>query len=346
MKSRPFDWKTETMDSWNFTVERQVSRDTTVSIGYVGSKGTHLSWSPNPNAANIGDVNLAARRPYTQKYGITGGIAFECNCSDSNYNSLQVQARKAYSKDLAFTANFTWQKALGYNTDDPFNPRLDYGPGMSNIGVVERAATFTLGHTIILPYGKGQRWGSDAVGIKNAALGGWEFSGVTVFESGGSLSPGIPAPLNADIGQRPNTVPGCNPANVPGGQTRNMWFNAPLDTTPGDPNFGLYVDKCYTTPDAFHLGDAARGSLRGPSVHNADFSLWKDFDLSTFLNREKTTIQLRIESYNVFNLTNLGSPQNATWIGYTADTSSGPVITSLEPGFPMRRFEFGLHMSW
>ncbi len=346
LKSRPFNWKTESIDSFNFTVERQVSKDTTISVAYVGSTGSHLSWSPNVDAANFGNVDLASRRPYTQKYGTTGGIAYECNCSSSNYNSLQIQARKAYSKNLAFTANVTWQKDLGYNTGDPFDSRLDYGVGASNINQVERAFTFTLGHTIILPYGKGQHWGSDASPLAKAALGGWEFSGVTVFNSGGALSPSSPAPINADIGQRPNTVPGCNPAKVPGGQTRNMWFNAPLDTTPGDPNYGIYVDKCYTEPDAMHLGDAAQGSLRGPGVQNVDFSLWKDFDLSTFLNREKTTIQLRIESYNVFNLTNLGSPQNATWIGYAVDSSAGPVITSLQPGFPMRRLQFGVHMSW
>ncbi|HEV2379096.1 MAG TPA: TonB-dependent receptor [Terriglobia bacterium] len=331
LKSRPFDWKTETMDSWNFTVEHQLSRDTTVSVAYVGSKGTHLSWSPNVNAANFGPAaTLQARQPYTALYDTTGGIAYECNCSDSNYNSLQIAGRKAYSKNLAFTANFTWQKALGYNTDDPFDSRLDYGPGMSNIGVVERAATFTLGHTIILPYGKGQRWGSSASPVLQAALGGWEFSGTTVLESGGSLTPYSSAPINANITQRPNMVPGCNPANVPGGRNRNEWYNP----------------ACYTEPNAFQIGDAGPGSLRGPGVTNADFALWKDFDLSTFLNRERTTIQIRVESFNVFNLTNLGSPQNATWIGTTVDSSAGPVITSLEPGFPMRRFQFGAHMSW
>lgn len=330
LKSRPFDWKTETMDSWNLTVERQVSRDTTVSVAYVGSKGTHLSWSPNVDAANIGSTDLASRRPYTQKYGTTGGIAYECNCSDSNYNSLQIQARKAYSTDLAFTANFTWQKAMGYNTNDPFNSRLDYGPGASNINQVERATTFTLGHTLILPYGRGQRWGANATGVRNAVLGGWQFSGTTVLESGGALTPYSSAPINADISQKPNTVPGCNPANVPGGRNRNEWYNP----------------ACFTKSDAFHIGDAAVGSLRGPGVHNVDFALWKGFDLSTFLNRERTTIELRIESFNVFNLTNLGSPGDATWIGTTVDNAAAPVITSLQPGFPMRRFEFGLHMSW
>ena len=53
-----------------------------------------------------------------------------------------------------------------------------------------------------------------------------------------------------------------------------------------------------------------------------------------------------MDSFNVFNLTNLGSPSNAVWIGTNVDTSSGPVISSLQTGFPMRRFEFGMHISW
>jgi len=329
MKTRPFNWLTETMDSWNFMVERQLSRDTALTVGYVGSKGTHLSWSPNVNAANIGDVNLAARRPYTVKYGVNS-IAYECNCSDSNYNSLQVQARKTYSSNLALTGNFVWQKAMGYNTNDPFNSRLDYGPGASNINQVERAATFTLGFNYLLPYGKGQRWGSNANGVMKATLGGWEFGGTIVLESGGVLSPNSSAPINADITQRPNTVPGCDPANVPGGKNRNEWYNP----------------ACFTKSDAMHIGDAGVGSMRGPSIYNADFAVSKNFDFSSFLNREKTTVELRIEGFNVFNLTNLGSPGDATWIGTTVDNASAPVITSLQPGFPMRRFEFGLHMSW
>ena len=63
------------------------------------------------------------------------------------------------------------------------------------------------------------------------------------------------------------------------------------------------------------------GSLRGPGITNADFALWKEFDVSTFLNRERTAIQFRVESFNVFNLTNLGSPSNATWISTTVDSS-------------------------
>jgi hypothetical protein len=332
LKPRPFDWKTETMDSWNFTIERQLLPDTTLSVGYVGAKGTHLSLGYNINAADSGPGPLLNRRPYYQKFGLSQSINWQCNCSDSNYNSLQVQVKKSYAKNLSLTANFVWQKALGYNSNDPYNRKLDYGPGGNNINTNDRAATFSLGHTFVLPYGRGQRWGSDASGIKKAAIAGWQFSGVTVLNSGGSLTPYISsnATLNADFGQRADKVPGCDPRKVPGGQNRNQWYN----------------QACFAIPALYHFGNAGVGSLRSPGIASADFALWKEFDISTILNREKTAIQLRVESFNVFNRTNLGSPANAVWIGTNTDTSSGAVISSLQTGFPMRRFEFGLHMSW
>ena len=332
LKTRPFNWLTETMNSWNFTIQQQLTRDTTLSVGYVGSNGYHLSWSYNMNSAPIGPGPLVNRRPYYAPYGLTQNINMECNCSNSNYNALQIQVKRSYSRNLAFTSNFVWQKALGYNSDDPYDRTVDYGPGGGNIGTQDRAVTFTFGFTGTLPYGQGQRWGSNASTAKRALLGGWQLNGGLVLYSGGSLTPQISsnATLNADFGQRANRVPGCNYKNVPGGQNRNEWYNP----------------ACFSIPAQYTFGDAGVGSLRGPGVANTDLALWKEFDISTFLNHAKTAIQLRFESFNVFNRTNLGMPQNATWINTQVDTNAGPVITSLQPGFPMRRFQFGAHISW
>jgi outer membrane receptor protein involved in Fe transport len=332
LKTRPFNWLTETMNSWNFTIQQQLTRDTTLSVGYVGSNGYHLSWSYNMNSAPIGPGPLVNRRPYYAPYGLSQSINMECNCSNSNYNALQIQVKKSYSRNLAFTSNFVWQKALGYNSDDPYDRTVDYGPGGGNIGTQDRAVTFTFGFTGTLPYGQGQRWGSNASTAKRALLGGWQLNGGLVLYSGGSLTPYISsnATLNADFNQRADTVPGCNYKNVPGGQNRNEWYNP----------------ACFSIPAQYTFGDAGVGSIRGPGVSNTDLALWKEFDISTFLNHEKTAIQLRFESFNVFNRTNLGMPQNATWIGTNVDTNAGPVITSLQPGFPMRRFQFGAHISW
>jgi hypothetical protein len=332
LKPRPFDWKTETMDSWNFTIERQLTNDATLSLAYVGAKGSHLSLGYNINAAPIGPGDLLPRRPYFQKFGLSQSINWQCNCSDSNYNSLQIQAKKSYARNLAFTSNFVWQKSLGYNAQNPYDRRLDYGPGGNNINTNDRAVTFSLGFNSVLPYGKGQRWGSNAAAVKQAALGGWQLNVAALLNSGGSLTPNISSnsTLNADFSQRADKIQGCDPRKVPGGQNRQEWYNP----------------ACFAIPALYHFGNAGVGSLRGPGIANTDLALWKEFDISTFLNRERTAIQLRFEGFNVFNRTNLGSPQDATWIGTNVDASNGPIITSLQSGFPMRRFEFGVHMSW
>src|SRR3974377_1029450 len=114
------------------------------------------------NAAPIGPRPLVNRRPYYPSYGLTQSINMECNWSNSNYNSLQILVKKSYSRNLAFTSNFVWQKALGYNSDNVYDRVVDYGPGGGNIGTQDRAVTFTLGFTGTLPYGQGQRWGSNA----------------------------------------------------------------------------------------------------------------------------------------------------------------------------------------
>ena len=325
---RPRDWNTETQDSWNFTIERRLFPDTTLSVAYVGSKTTHLSTQENINSAPIGPGPLLQRRPYYALYGLSQQIINECNCDDANFNSFQVQVKKSYAKDLTFTTNFVWEKALGHNFDDPYNKRLDYGVGGGFQNTIDRAANFTLGHIIVLPYGKGQRWGSDATGIKKAAIAGWQFSGVTVLASGGAITPYMSstATTNSDFFfQRPDKVSGCNPYNVAGGQNATHWYNP----------------ACFTTPAMYTLGNAGVGSLRGPGIANADFALWKEFNISTILSRENTAIQLRMEAYNVFNSTNLGYPNNYVDTG----TAAGEIF-DLEAGYPMRRFEFGVHISW
>jgi hypothetical protein len=336
LKSRPFDWKTEHMDSYNLTVERQLSPSTILDVAYVGAKGTHLSWQYNMNSAPPGPGAIASRRPFASLYGLTTSpVNMMCNCSDSNFNSLQIQIRKAYSKNLTFTSNLVWEKNMSYSGDNPYNRRLDYGPGAGSdaysgiwsIGTMDRALTWNFTHTFVLPYGPGQRWGSSASGIKKGVLAGWQFSGVTSIGSGLGFTPewSNTAELNGDVQyQRANTVPGCNWRNVPGGQGRLHWWN----------------QSCFADPGLYTYGDAGTGSLRGPGAANADLALWKEFAFSSPLNRERTAIQFRAEAYNAFNITNLSNP------GWDADVSGNNQITSLLPSYTMRRFEFGMRVQW
>jgi outer membrane receptor protein involved in Fe transport len=329
LKSRESDWKTETMDSWNFTVQQALGKSSTLSVAYVGNKGTHLSWGPNSNAANVGVGPLLDRRPYYELYGLSQSISLECNCSDSNYNALQTVFNSQVSRSYSVNSDLTWGKAMGYGANwssNTYNRANDYGPGGNTIGSgsMDRKFVWITTHTYTLPYGPGQMFGKDATGWKKAVFADWVFSGITAIESGLSYTPYVSsnASLNADFQQRPDLVKGVSPNQVPDGRSAAMWYNP----------------AAFSIPTCCRFGYASVGSLRGPNLVNADWALAKAFTFPTILNREATRVEIRIEGFNAWNSTNLGSPNAAV------DSSSAGRITALQA--PMRRLEFGAHISF
>src|SRR5262249_33280035 len=156
-----------------------------------------------------GDGPLLPRRPFYAPYGLSQSIDMECNCSDSNYNALQIVATHRMSSFWTLTSNFSWSKSLGYDANNPYNRTLDYGVGGSTIGgSIDRAVTWTLMHTIKIPYGPGMRFGSSVTGARKALFAGWIFSGITSLQSGLSFTPTVSsnASLNGDFTQLPNRV--------------------------------------------------------------------------------------------------------------------------------------------
>jgi hypothetical protein len=224
-------------------------------------------------------------------------------------------------------SNFTWSKAMGYGafwSATTYNRAIDYGPGGGTInsGSMDRKFVWITTHTLNLPYGPGRPFGSSATGFRKYVLGGWSLSGVTSIESGLAFSPDVSsnATLNADFQQRPDPVQGMSASAVPGGQRAALWYNP----------------AAFSIPTCCRFGYASVGSLRGPGLINADWALSKDFTFSSPLNRESTRVQIRAESFNIWNNTNLGLP-NAN-----VDQTSAGQITSLQS--TMRRLEFGVHI--
>jgi outer membrane receptor protein involved in Fe transport len=333
LKTRPFNWLTENMYAWNFTVERQIGANATLSVGYVGTSGDHLTYGArNLNAAPPGVGPLVDRRPFYKEFGLTQPIDMQCNCVSSNYNALAIGLTKRFSKYYTLTSNFTWSKMLGYYQYNPVDTAVNYGVGgntnayfESDAGI-DRAAVWNLGYSIVLPYGPGLRWGSGATGATRFLLGGWQLSGIWTAESGLPFTPFVSSntSLNADFGQVADRVPGVALYQVPGGRNFTHWFNP----------------QAFAIPACCQYGDAAPGTLRGPGAFNADISLWKGWNFKSPLSRENTTLQLRWEMFNAFNYTNAGVPNN------DVDTPVVGQITDIEPGFPMREMQLGIHLQW
>ncbi len=310
------------VDSWNFTVEHQLSPNWVVSAAYVGNAGRHIyqSWDFNAPVPGPGDVNT--RRPLNY-LGIDTTVSERCDCANSSYNALQLVVKKQVSMGYSIQSNFTWSKALdqpfgGFSGGplNPFDRNASYAPDNNN-----RAVVWTLAHQWTLPYGKGAHWGSSAGTVQQAVLGGWVFDGITTVMSGSPvfISWSDTSSLNngGDYGQRPDIV--GNPLqNIPAGR----WYNP----------------AAFANPGLYKFGDYDSGSIVGPMFESLNLSLWKEFRFRTPLAREDTTLQLRFEAFNALNGKNKAQPD-----GTANDSTAGLITGTLTP---MRQLQFGVRMRW
>src|SRR6267378_3919741 len=325
----PTNQKIPYVDSYNITVERAVFTDATLSAAYVGNVGRHLNGGWNLNDPPPGTTPLTSGEPLFLKFGLTQDIFNKCNCESSGYNALQLKFTKRFSRNYSVLASYTWSKSLDFGefgtATNQNNYRVDRGPA-----IFDRASVFTLGHTALLPFGRGQRFFSNAGSVLNAFIGGWEWTGITTAESGLPFSPSIDAGSLNSRGQglRPDRVGNPASGTCPSGaavHTVNCWFNP----------------TAYAQPAASTFGDASRNSLRGPGVFTADWGLDKNFEIT-----ERFRLQLRWEVFNALNVANWANPG-----GDVTKCNKSVTCTSL-PGqitdisLPMRNQQIGLRLTW
>jgi hypothetical protein len=191
---------------------------------------------------------------------------------------------------------------------DPYDRNASRAPDYNN-----RAIVWNVSHEWNLPYGKGHRLGGTSSPVEQAVLGGWVFNGITTIMSGLPTFIGWSdaSSLNSNFGQRPDLV--GNPLNnIPSGR----WYNP----------------AAFANPTPYNFGNADRVVV-GPHLFNASWAFWKEFRI-----KESIGLQLRFESFNLFNNTNRANPNG------TANNSTAGEITNVL--VPMRQFQFGARLSW
>jgi Carboxypeptidase regulatory-like domain/TonB dependent receptor-like, beta-barrel len=314
----PFDNPTPYVDSWNLTVQQQLKPNLSLTAAYVGNVGRHNYGSWDLNAPMPGPGSLTSREPLYQSLGVDWtGIGERCNCQSSDYNGLQVVLDKRFTGDYSIHSAFTWSKALdlpyGGFSSGPMNPydrNLSRAPDYN-----DRAIVWNVSHEWRLPFGKGQHFGTNSSGAEQAVIGGWVFNGVTTIMSGlpTFISWGDTSSLNngGDYGQRPDLV-----GNPNKGTPAGLWFNP----------------AAFANPSPYNFGNADRVVV-GPHFFDVNWSFWKEFKI-----KENLGLQLRFESFNLFNSTNKSNPNGS------ADSSTAGVITGTL--VPMRQFQFGARLSW
>lgn len=117
---------------WNVTIERQLMDDLTLRVSYVGMNSYRMGQTVDlnqqyPNATG----NDATQRPYPN----WGRILSSENQAFANYQALQTELNKSFSKGLLFQLNHTWARNLGNaggDTPGAFSPEVIYGTAVAD----------------------------------------------------------------------------------------------------------------------------------------------------------------------------------------------------------------------
>jgi len=264
------------VQQWNLNIQREVGRDFGVTIGYFGTKGTHLRISRNINQPINGvrpfpTVSTAsAIRPGATLNNI---VQIE-GTANSSYNALWLTATKRLSRGLQFNASYTFSKSIDYNSlnsqgvivQDSYN--LRDSRGLSDYDARHR---FVISGLYELPF-RGNQFKE-----------GWQLSTIVQLQSGNPVN--IVA-NNATFTGTNNTVRPdvTGPIAILG--TPNRWF----DTAP----FIVPVNR---------FGSLGRNVVIGPGFNNVDFSVIKRTNLT-----ETQLLEFRWEVFDAFNHANFGQP--------------------------------------
>lgn len=289
---------------WNFSIQRQLARDLSWDIAYVGTTGTDLQTTRLINTPLPGPGDVQARRPYPD-FGL---IYWDEQSANSIYHALQTKLERRFSKGFSLLAAFTWSKSIDDDSDDsegfcgcsdPYDTRALRGLSSFDIPFA-----FTLSAVYDLP------WFNSGNAFTRTVVGGWtvatiitEHSGVpyTIYYSGD--------PSNTGTGSFADVVYGCN-TSVPN-PTPQQWFNTACFTAPPG-------------PPTYRWGDVGRDTMRGDSYHNFDISLYKNFRFT-----EARRLELRFEGFNVFNehsFSNPGTTVNSPGFGQISGVSPGRIL--------------------
>lgn len=307
------------VQSWNFTIERELGKGFKGEVGYVATRQTRqlgfveLNWAP----INGG----ASQQQLFRRFGRQANTRLVAPIGNSHYDSLQARLNRRfsgwYSVDVAYTYGKSIATSGQSNSDGTLSiniPEL-YALNRSVSGF-DMTHNFQLTNMMELPFGKGRKYLNDG-GFLAMLAGGWQVSNIISFMSGqpfsiGSSSASLNAPGNTQRGDQVKGEVEIFKTVGPG----QPWFDTTAFAQVNDARFGT----------------AGFNSMRGPGVGNWDIGIHRLFRLT-----ERVNLQFRMESFNFTNTPKFNNPSA------TAGSSSFGIVNS---AYNEREFRLGLRMGF
>ncbi|MFV0388082.1 MAG: carboxypeptidase regulatory-like domain-containing protein [Pyrinomonadaceae bacterium] len=286
------DLQTAMAQQWSLNVQQDIGIGI-LQVGYVGNHVTHILTDGVVSPRNVNRKDPVTNvRPLSADFGdiyIVGGYP------SSNYNALQINFRRNLTAGFRVNANYTWAHSIdnvaGFFKDYQDENNIDADRASSDSDIRNN---FVLDFGYDIPF---QSW----FGGPNWIANGWQINSITQIRSGFPINVTRQGGTFGGFSYRPDLVPGVS-TKCPNYNLPNCQFN--IDAF-SDPGAGVY-------------GNAGRNILRGPGFAQVDFSVFKNTQLT-----ESSSLQLRMEIFNLFNKANFADPSGGLVQGD---------VNSLQPG--------------
>jgi hypothetical protein len=277
-----------------FNIQRQLTNDSVLEIGYTGNEGHRLDHYYGANFPLPGPGNVQSRRPYPE----LANIFYLESGINSNYNALTAKLTERFSRGFTALVSYTFSKSIdngssvrarsgdpsSENQQNPYDMRAERAASVFNAS--QRLVVSLLWEA---PLGKGKLWLSS--GVPSFVLGDWQMGSIFTAASGFpfTVTSGIDdANIGGNSTQRPN-YSGV-PLAPPGGKDPQEWFNP----------------AAFTRVPQYTFGMVGRNTVIGPDLFEWDFSAMKNFPMPV----ESHKLQFRLEAFNIPNRPNFSIPNS------------------------------------
>jgi hypothetical protein len=313
------------VQTWNVSFERRLPFDTSLTVGYVGARGTGGLAALDVNAPTTLGGGTASR-PYFSM-GRLIAINSWGQRLKTRYNSLQVALNKPFSRGLLLKGAYTLSKSMNESDAEgratvAWNTPSEYHRNWAPAGF-DRRHNLQLGFLYSLPWqSKDGSYGN----VLKAIVSDWQINGVF-----GAFS-GIPFTVTAS-GTVLNTPGNTQTADLVGTFKKTGQIGAA----------GPWFDtSAFAQPTGVRFGNTGRNQFYGPGGYNLDLSLFRSFPVGG-----ERRLEARIEAGNVLNHAVYANPN-----GNVTSGTFGQIFTLFGGGaftnqaYPERQIRLGLRFSF
>ena len=289
-------------ESWNFTVQRDISPTLTAQAAYVGTHGVHLNMGVNINGSAPG-TGTAGRQLYPY---VTSDMNSYEPFGSMTYEGLQMTMRKRIGSSI-IGASYAFSKGIddanGDNGDAtlwrayPVSYALD-----KQLSGINRAQTLSIYWVYNLPFGKGHTMFTS--GPAAYIIGGWQISGILTRFSGLPFTVGTTSAINAGGQGTSATQINPNVAILGGHDANNPYFDG----------------TAFINPPGGVLGTTGRDLLIGPGYFQLNASVRRTFAFKS----EKIKFELVGEAYNLTNTVVFANPGGSCC--WTTNATTGATV--------------------